>query len=96
VGLVLLAVLVVMQFMPQPRTNPPVTREVRWDGPATRALAQRATFGDVEDNVTRGEMPIWNYVILHPEAKLTPAETKQLLDGLRATFLQDPPIARRR
>ena len=55
-----------------------------WDKP------QRATFKDVEDNMTRGEMPIWNYVLVHRQAKLTPAETKELLDGLRATFLQDP------
>ena len=142
VGAALLAVLIVIQFIPKPRTNPPITREVRWDVPATRALArracfdchtnatvwpwyshvapasflvinhvddgrqrlnfsewdkpQRATLADVEKNVTSGEMPIWNYVILHPESKLTPAETAQLVDGLRATFLQDPPIARPR
>jgi mono/diheme cytochrome c family protein len=142
VGTVLFAALLAMQFIPLSRTNPPATREVRWDTPATRALArrtcfdchtnetewpwyshvapasflvishvnngrrrlnfsewdkpQRATFSDVEDNVTRGEMPIWNYVIVHQQAKLTPAETKRLLDGLRATFLQDPPIARPR
>ena len=141
-GTVLAAILVAMQFVPMPRTNPPATREVRWDTPATRALARRAcfdchsnatvwpwyshiapasflvinhvdegrrrldfsewdrpqpaTFKDVEDNVTRGDMPIWNYVLLHSQAKLAPAETRQLLDGLRATFLQDPPVARRR
>jgi hypothetical protein len=141
-GTVLLAILIGMQFVRMPRTNPPATREVRWDTPATRALAGRAcfdchsnatvwpwysrvapasflvvdhvdggrrrmnfsewdkpqpaTFKDVEENVTSGEMPIWNYLLLHPEARLAPAETKQLLDGLRATFLQDPPIARRR
>jgi hypothetical protein len=61
-----------------------------WDKP------QRATFKDVEDNVTHGEMPIWNYVLVHRQAKLTPAEVKQLLDGLGATFRQDPPIARQR
>jgi mono/diheme cytochrome c family protein len=59
-----------------------------WDKP------QRATFTDVEDNVTRGDMPIWNYVMLHPLAKLTPAETAALVDGLRATLLHDPPIPR--
>ena len=57
---------------------------------------QRATLRDVEDNVTRGEMPIWNYAIVHQQAKLTTGETKQLLDGLQSTFLQDPPIPRRR
>lgn len=140
--LIVLALLIAMQLVPTQRTNPPVSREVRWDSPATRALArpgcmdchsdatvwpwyshvapmsflvinhvndgrrrlnfsewdqpQRATFADVEENVTSGEMPIWNYVILHPGAKLTAAEKTQLLDGLRATFLRDPPVARQR
>ena len=140
VGLVLLALLVAMQFVPQSRTNPPVTREVHWDAPATRALAQRACFDchsntttwpwyshvapasflvishvndgrrhldfsewdspqhatikNVEDEVTQGDMPIWNYVIAHPQARLSAAETTQLVAGLRATFLQDPPIPR--
>lgn len=138
----LLAVLVVIQFIPKPRTNPPVTREVRWDAPATRELArracfdchtnettwrwyshiapasllvinhvndgrrrlnfsewdkpQRATFKDVDENISDGEMPIWNYVLVHRQAKLTPAEKTQLIEGLRATFLQDPPIPRKR
>jgi Haem-binding domain len=61
-----------------------------WDKP------QRATLKGVEDNVTRGEMPIWSYLLVHRHAKLTSAEAKHLLDGLRATFLQDPPIARQR
>jgi hypothetical protein len=141
-GMVLVAVLLVVQFIPMARTNPAPTREVRWNATATRALAvrscfdchsdatvwpwyshvapvawfvinhvndgrrrmnfsewdlpQRATFDDVEKNVTSGDMPIWNYVMMHKEAKLTPAETTQLLAGLRATFLQDPPIPRRR
>jgi hypothetical protein len=43
-GTMLLAVLIVIQFIPKPRTNPPATRDVRWNEPATRALAQRATF----------------------------------------------------
>jgi hypothetical protein len=59
-------------------------------------LPQRATFDDVEKNLTSGDMPIWNYVLMHAEAKLTPAETTQLLAGLRATFIQDPPIPQRR
>ena len=140
--MVLVAVLLAIQAIPMPRTNPVATREVRWDAPATRALAvrgcfdchsnattwpwyshvapvsffvinhvnsgrrrlnfsqwdqpQRATFSDVEKAVSGGDMPIWNYVILHQDAKLTPPETTQLLNGLRATFLQDPPIPRRR
>jgi hypothetical protein len=136
---VLVAVFVIIQLIPLSRTNPPVTREIKWDTAETRALVKRACFDchtnetawpwyshvapasflvvnhvvdgrarlnfsewdrpnagfdDVDRNVTRGEMPIWNYVLLHPEAKLTPAETQQLLQGLQATFRQDPPVPR--
>jgi len=138
-ALAALGILIAMQFIPVTRTNPPVTREVRWDSPATRALAERACFDchsnltvwpwyshvapmsllvtshvvdgrerlnfsewdhpnagfdHVNRNVTSGDMPIWNYVLLHRLAKLTPAERQQLLTGLEATFRQDPPIPR--
>jgi hypothetical protein len=140
VALAVLAVFVAAQLIPEPRTNPPVSREIRWDAPETRALTQRAcfdchtnhtvwpwysrvaptsflvvshvndgrarlnfsewdhanaSFDDVDRMVTSGRMPIWNYVLIHPAAKLTPAETQRLLAGLRATFRQDPPIPRR-
>lgn len=36
--------------------------------------------------VREGEMPLWNYVMLHPEAKLTPAEQEELAKGLAATL----------
>ena len=138
-ALMAIGILIVLQFVPVTRTNPPVTREVRWDSPATRALAERAcfdchsnltvwpwyvhvapasllmashvnegrerlnfsewdrpnaAFDRVKRDVTDGDMPIWNYVLLHPLAKLTPAEKEQLLAGLEATFRQDPPIPR--
>lgn len=35
--------------------------------------------------VQEGEMPPWYYVILHPTANLSNAETQQLADGLNAT-----------
>ena len=143
--IIVLVVLVVgfllIQLIPLNQTNPPVTREVKWDSPETRALAQRACF-DCHSNLTtwpwdghiapssilitshvnegrsrlnfsewdkpnadfeevsrvvkNGEMPFWDYVLMHPIAKLTPAETQQLVDGLQATFQQDPSIARQR
>ena len=136
--IVILAVVgfVAIQFFPVDRTNPPVTREIVWDSPGTRALAQRACFdchsnetkwpfyayiapmslmvaGDVTEGrdrlnfsewdrpnedfrtiarlVTAGEMPLQQYLLLHPEARLTEAERQQLLDGLEATYQQDPP-----
>jgi hypothetical protein len=140
VALVVLAILVGIQLIPEPRTNPPVTREIKWDAPGTRLLAERAcfdchtnetvwpwysrvaptsflvvshvndgrarlnfsewdhpnaNFDDVNRMVTSGQMPIWNYVLIHPAAKLTPAETQRLLAGLQATFLRDPASPRR-
>ncbi len=37
--------------------------------------------------IEKGEMPQWYYVPIHPEAQLTAAEKKALMDGLRATIL---------
>ena len=36
--------------------------------------------------VEEGEMPPWFYLPLHPEAKLTADEKKQLIDGFEAMF----------
>ena len=33
-----------------------------------------------------GEMPLWFYTPLHPEARLSDGEREELLAGLRATF----------
>src|SRR5471032_2939644 len=51
VGALLLALLIGIQFLSPARTNPPVTREIKWDTPATRKLAQRACF-DCHSNMT--------------------------------------------
>src|SRR5438105_14891588 len=56
-----------------------------WDKP------QRSRMEDVQREVNNGDMPIWNYVLLHPDAKLSEAEKARLLDGLKATFLLEPP-----
>lgn len=137
----LIAIFLLIQLIPVNRTNPPVTREIRWDSPQTRALAQRACFDchsnetiwpwysnvapvkfllanhvregrqnlnfsewdrpnedyeEVEENIVKGYMPLGNYLMMHPEARLTEQEKKQLLDGFKATFDQDPPIESRR
>jgi hypothetical protein len=42
---------ILIQLIPVSRTNPPVTREVRWNSPETRVLAQRACF-DCHSNET--------------------------------------------
>lgn len=140
-GVVLVVIVVGIQLIPLNRTDPPVTREIKWNSPETRALAQRACFDchsnlttwplqsyiapasffilnhvdegrrrlnfsewdkpnsdfeEVSRSIQNGQMPMWSYVLMHPAAKLTPAETQQLLDGLQATFQQDPPIPRPR
>lgn len=46
--------------------------------------------------ITSGEMPLWDYLLMHPKAKLTEAETQALVDGLKQTLADDPPIERRR
>lgn len=35
--------------------------------------------------VQSGEMPPWDYLLLHPEARLSDAEKQQLIDGLTKT-----------
>lgn len=140
-GVALLVILVGIQFIPVNRTNPPVTREIKWNAPETKALAQRACFAchsnetvwpaysyiapislrvanhveegrgelnfsawdqpnadfdEVRENIERGEMPLKDFLLLHPEARLTAAETQQLIAGLEATFQQDPPIEKQR
>jgi hypothetical protein len=133
VGYVVLAVVVLIQFVPYGRDhdNPPVGEEPEWSDSATRTRFL-ATCGDCHSNQTRwpwyshvapaswliqrdvekaraefnvsewgrpnqegdeaaeelreGEMPLWFYVILHPDAKLDDAEKTRFLSGLIATF----------
>jgi len=56
-----------------------------WDKP------QRSRMDDVQREVDNGDMPIWDYLLLHPEAKLSAAEKARLIDGLKATYLLKPP-----
>ena len=140
-GIAIIVILIGIQFIPVNRTNPPVTREVKWNAPETKALAERACFAchsnetvwpaysyiapislrvadhveegrsalnfsawdqpnadfdEVEENIQRGEMPLKDFLLLHPEARLTAAERQQLIAGLEATFQQDPPIEKER
>jgi mono/diheme cytochrome c family protein len=50
-----------------------------WDGP------QRAAREAVE-SVRDGEMPTRDYLLVHPEARLTPAERQALIQGLGASL----------
>jgi len=139
--LVGIGLLIIAQVVPLQRTNPAVTREVKWNAPETRALAKRACFdchsnettwpwyayvapisfqvthhvnegrgrlnfsawdqpnanySEAEREVNRGEMPLWDYLLIHGDAKLTDTEKQTLLAGLKATYASDPPIERKR
>ncbi len=37
-----------------------------------------------------GEMPPWDYLLTHPEARLSSTETQALLDGFSRTFAASP------
>jgi hypothetical protein len=50
-GIAIAVILVVLQFVPLTRANPPVTREIKWNAPETRVLTQRACF-DCHSNQT--------------------------------------------
>jgi hypothetical protein len=60
-----------------------------WDQP-------NENLDEIVEQVEKGEMPLSDYLLLHWDAKLSPDESARLLDGIRATFAEDPPIERRR
>lgn len=41
---------------------------------------------EAAESVMNGSMPSWDYTLMHPEARLSTAETKELVAGLVATF----------
>ena len=41
---------------------------------------------EISEKITSGEMPPRDYILLHPEAVLSTAEKRALIDGLRATL----------
>jgi mono/diheme cytochrome c family protein len=42
--------------------------------------------GDVAEVILEGEMPLPNYLLMHPSARLTDQERQELAQGLQATF----------
>jgi hypothetical protein len=50
-----------------------------WDHPQEEA-------DESAEEVAEGEMPPWDYELLHPEARFSAVEERALLAGLRATF----------
>ena len=51
---------------------------------------------EIKEVMEEGQMPLWDYLLMHGEAKLTEAETRQLIDGMAATYENDPNIERPR
>ena len=49
-----------------------------WDRPQEHA-------GEAAEEVAEGEMPLWFYAWLHPEARLDDAERRELVAGLQAS-----------
>lgn len=47
----------------------------------------------VEESIREGRMPPSAYLLTHPQARLTDAETEQLIAGLRRTMEADPHAA---
>jgi heme-binding protein len=41
---------------------------------------------EAAETVRDGEMPTWDYLLAHPEARLSDWEQRELIDGLAATF----------
>lgn len=50
-----------------------------WDRPQREAE-------EAAEVVAEGEMPLWDYALMHPGARLSAAETRELVAGLRATL----------
>ena len=44
----------------------------------------REKYGDIEDEVSNGEMPLDSYVWLHRDTRLTPEQTKVVVDWAKA------------
>lgn len=58
---------------------------------STWDLEQDADVDDIAEKVLGREMPPADFLFAHPEADLSDEERQRLVDGLRATFVADPP-----
>jgi len=56
-----------------------------WDRPQKEAT-------EAGEAIQEGEMPPADYLLLHGEADLSPADKQALVAGLRATFTRSPPL----
>jgi len=51
---------------------------------------------EIKKQLDSREMPLWDYRLFHPEARLTDEEYDKLMAGIRATYETDPAVRRRR
>ena len=79
------AAAVAIQLVPVDRTNPPVTREVRWDSDGTRELARRACY-DCHSNET--EWP-W-YARVAPASWLVAEDVEEGREHLNFSVWDEP------
>lgn len=128
ISLIIISGLVMMQFYPVYRDNPPVTKKIFFDS-KTEQLLKRSCYdchsnetnwpwysniapmswfvaydvnkgrtllnfstGHIKDakeiieEINEGKMPLIQYTILHPSAKLTPNERQILISGIHNKF----------
>ena len=53
------------------------------DWPVFDPEEQEHLMADIAKNVERGKMPLWNYLLLHPDARLSAAERHRLVSWAR-------------
>ena len=56
-------------------------------------LVQREAMAAPEQ-IEKGDMPLWFYIPLHPEARLSAEEKAALIHGIETTFAADRPRRR--
>jgi hypothetical protein len=84
-ALAVVCLIVVIQILPFGRnhTNPPVSAEPlnfsEWNRPQEGGE-------DAAEVVAEGEMPLGQYLLIHPEARLSAQEKAELIAGLQATL----------
>ncbi len=50
------------------------------------SIPDHAELDEIEHQIHKGEMPLWSYTLLHPEARLSEIEKKELIEGLNKTL----------
>ena len=47
---------------------------------------RRSSISGVDRQISSGAMPPWDYLLMHPDARLSYEEKAQLINGLQATL----------